>query len=239
VDLAVCGATAWALVAGGDGTTTLHRYDISSDGVLTEDGTGTAMPGTALACGDFGSGVLAVVAASGAVTYVTDAGDRIDGTPVEGGVDAVAADLDGDGVDDLIGCAEDGCSLAAGDVDGDGKDDLVENAADGSITVYLADQSFTMDTTGVARLFDADGDGQPEVIVGDSSSVEVWSGVPGGLAPPSVRFIWRTVTGEAMYGDLDGDGLPDAFLLGRDPSPEDDVDVWTGTLIYAPTTATH
>lgn len=232
VDLAVCGASAFALVSDAMGATSLYRYDIGVTGGLSQVGDALVIGGAAVACGDYAAGIVAVVGDDGAVSYVSDAGATTPGLAVEGAEDVATADQDGDGVDELIGCAEPGCELAVGDFDGDGRDDIADASPAAGLSVVLGDAVFDLGTTGSPRASDADADGIVDLVVGEDGAVEVYRGFAAGFAPASVRYVYKSVTGAARFGDLDGDGTPDVFLFGRDPDPTDDVDVSTGTMIY-------
>jgi hypothetical protein len=101
-------------------------------------------------------------------------------------------------------------------------------------TVTLGGTATGVDAAGTASVGDTDGDGVPELIVGSEGLARVFHGLAGGLSPAVTSWTWRPVTDAVWYGDLDGDGLPDAFMIGEDHFPDsEEGDSWVGTLVYA------
>jgi hypothetical protein len=231
LDVAVCGTRAYALYSGTDaeGTsgTWLARADLDAALGATLDGDPVAVTGAWLACGTFAAGEVVVADVSGAVTYVDAAGAVTAGESlgVIGGL--AAADVDGDGLDDLLTCADDGCFVGAADLDGDGTVDVAQQDAAG-ILVTLDGDAYPLVAPGTLRLDDADGDGLADLVLADSGAVWVVRAVPGGLTPAVASWTWRPVAGAVHQGDLDGDGLPDAFFLGDPADP-----TWAGAIVYA------
>jgi hypothetical protein len=237
VALAVCGARAFALYDEVDDTGTpgtwLARIDLGANVVAQRDGDPISVVGDTLTCGAFAAGEVAVADAAGGLSYVDAAGAVTAGESL-GAVGAIAAaDPDGTGVDGVVACAEVGCTIAAADLDGDGLDEVVTQDSTGT-TVLQGGELTTLVETGVVRLSDADGDGRVDIVFGDAGVADVVRGVPGGFTPAVASWIWRPVGDAVQYGDLDGDGLPDAFLFGVDLDPDtDDYDDWAGALVYA------
>ncbi|MDP2310504.1 MAG: VCBS repeat-containing protein [Pseudomonadota bacterium] len=241
LDVVVCGTRAYALYEEADDAGVvgawLARANLAVGLGPTEDGEPIAVQGSALACGEFLEGEVAVADETGGVQYVGADGTVVAGASLAGGAALAAGDMDGDGLDELYACAAPGCSVAVADIDGDGLLDLV-SAADAAADIVYGDAtlpSSSFDLSGALRVDDADGDGLSDIVIGQDGAVRVIRGVPGGLAPAVGTWTFRPVADAVRYGDLDGDGLPDAFLFGEDPSPDVDVegDDWVGTLLYA------
>ncbi len=238
--LAVCGTRAYALYEEADGSgvlgTWLARANLGAGLGPTLDGDPVAVDGSLLACGAFADGEVAVADPTGAVDYVGADGTVMPGESLGpiGGISA--GDPDGDGVDTLSTCAVEGCVTGAADLDGDGLlDTAVQNAE--SIAVVFGDgTSDLLVAPGTLRLDDADGDSVADLVVGSAGAAWVVRAVPGGLTPPVASWTVRPVADAVRYGDLDGDGLPDAFFFGVDPDETDADATWAGTLLYARTT---
>lgn len=216
----------YAVVSSGS-LDTLHRlrYEPVST-TLTEEAK-TTVAGTYVGCGDFGSGEVAVANASGAwVAYQYDppSGDETEGsltsTSTTGSLGtiygATAADTDGDGEVELVGCGTSGCTVTAGDIDGDGEDEVVTG---GSSLSLLDDGTTTsLSGSGAVTMVDADGDGLMDVLAvdADTGRVSLLRGVDGGLAPPVVMHTTRELGGPGTLGDVNGDGVPELVIEAPD-----------------------
>lgn len=228
--LAVCGTRAYALVASG-GVTKLHRFDLDADLGPVADGAALTMDAAQVVCGAFGDFEVVGLAADGTSNWVKPDGSVEQGTVYDAAVDAAAADPDGDGIDEIVTCAAEGCEVAVGDLDGDGMDDVVSSGA-GTIEVTLAGEVHALASDGVPGVSDVDDDGVFELVVGDGGKVIVYAGTTGGLAPGQGRYVWRPAYGPGVFGDLTGDGVPDAFLFGADLT-EVESPVWEGSIVLA------
>ena len=116
-------------------------------------------------------------------------------------------------------------SVAVGDFDGDGKLDLVETnpgPGNGSLSLLLgkgdgtfqSPTSYTVGTTPEAvAVADLNGDGKPDVIVGNrnSGNISVLLNAGNGSLLPAVDYATPTTgTPESIaIGDFNGDGVPD------------------------------
>ncbi|GDX80983.1 hypothetical protein LBMAG42_27940 [Deltaproteobacteria bacterium] len=228
LDLAVCESDAWVLLTTGTGTVARH-YRIDGFGGLTELGE-VSVSGAFIVCGAFANGVAAVVDAAGDVVWVDDTGGMIPETGAGAWGDVAAADRDGDGLDELVGCTG-ACTIAVGDFDGDGLDDAAWSDATDT-TVSIAGAEATLGLAGQVSAADADGDGVADVLVQNEGALAVWRGLGGVPGVPFVSFMARDTRGRGFAGDLDGDAIPDMFWLGDERDDTDGAD-WTGTLLYA------
>lgn len=236
LDLAVCGTTAWVLYEETDDTgalgTWLVQATLGSGMGPTLSGSPVAVSASQVVCGDFSSGEVAVVDAAGDVSYVDNTGTVLDGENVGTTVAAAAVDTNGDGLSEVVACGEADCFVGSADMDADGYEDLVVQDSTG-VTVTTASASYTLATTATARISDADGDGAGDLVLGDNGAASVVRLVAGGLTPSETSWVWRPVQGAVFFGDLDGDGLPDAFFLGEDRDTTDDDTAWVGVTLYA------
>ncbi len=127
--------------------------------------------------------------------------------------------------------------LAAADVNGDGKADLVVatgTSAAGTafqISVFLgkADGTFSSpfslpvaagETPNAITLVDLDGDGNPDIVLGDccaDSTTSYYRGNGDGTFQPAIAFYGGNSTRTIAVGDWNGDGKPD-LALGASPA---------------------
>ncbi len=222
LDLVTCGDQAFGLTD--DGTLVAVRFD--SGAGLVERARFSVEGYTRLACGTFpGVAVLAVARPDGSALLtdaVLSAMTPTDLGPLE---DMAAADPDGDGIDDIVTCAAQGCRILGADTDGDGRDE-VYRVEDG---VFTDDASgATEDGEGELTAVDLDGDGRLEIVAGSPRGVEVHRPVEGGLAPCVDRLTSRDLAGPVRFTDWSGDGVTDLlapaatgalYLLAGDPAP--------------------
>ena len=236
LDLAVCGTRAYVLYEETDDTgalgTWLVEASLGSGMGPTLAGDPVAVSATQVVCGDFSEGDVAVVDASGEVSYIDSTGSVLDGENVGATAEAAAVDEEGDGIQEIVACAEADCFVGGADLDGDGFEDLVVQDSTG-VTVTSAGVSYTLATTGAARLSDADGDGAADLVLGDNGAASIVRLVPGGLTPSITSWVWRPVQDAVFFSDLSGDGLPDLFFFGEDRNLDDADTSWVGVTLYA------
>ncbi|CAN5394500.1 hypothetical protein BH10BAC3_BH10BAC3_17020 [soil metagenome] len=128
-------------------------------------------------------------------------------------------------------------AVAIGDVDGDGKPDLVvanassnnlsvsrNTSTPGAISVAPKVVFITGGTPSSVSVSDLDGDGKPDIVVGNaaasSNSVSVFrnTSVPGIIAAaPKVDFLTGPGPRSVRVGDIDGDGRPDLIVANSVP----------------------
>lgn len=227
LDLAVCGAHVWALYESTEGVVA-QQLLIDGFGGITEVGS-AVVTGSMITCGNFGSNVAVVSDGLGEYTWISD-GFVARGETAEPAGDMAAIDLDGNGEDDLVTCAGT-CTVAVGDFDNDGLGDQVWS--DGVQTLAtLGGVESSLGFGGHVSAGDADGDGVVDILVQNGGVLASWRGLGGQPGVPVAAAVARDTRGRGYVGDLDGNGIPDAFWLGDEVDTTDTVD-WTGTLVYA------
>ncbi len=175
--------------------------------------------GDHVGCGDFGSGEVAVANSAGAwQAYSYSEASGLTASTESGSLGSVyaatAADTDGDGIAEMVGCSDSGCSIVAGDIDGDGADEVVTG---GSALGYEDDgSSSTLGLGGAVSLVDTDGDGHLDVVSVDAEEGRIYllRGLVGGLAPAVLMHTEREIEGTGTLGDVNGDGTPELVVGG-------------------------
>ncbi|MEC7947643.1 MAG: VCBS repeat-containing protein, partial [Myxococcota bacterium] len=213
--LAKCGRNLYALT-GPEDAATLTRMRLRQDGATWQPVFITSIPaaGSLLACGTVDTGNPGVVVAdtSGLWTsYAEGLGERGSGSVGATGAIAIA-DTDGDGRGEIVGCGAEACSVVAGDLDGDGLDEVVRVADD--IRIAWGDSEQVFPGTGIASLGDADGDGNPDILVHDPTTgrVQLLRTAGGSVSWPGGWQTERPLAGPAGLVDMTGDGVPEVVL---------------------------
>lgn len=108
---------------------------------------------------------------------------------------------------------------AAADLDGDGDLEIIVNVKSGSLKVFHHDGTPAAGWPQPSNLtfgflspvvYDLDGDGSPEVLVGGGSAISAWHGDGTPVAGFPV-YVGSTITGTLAAGDVTGDGAPEIF----------------------------
>ncbi len=168
----------------------------------------------ALACGELADGAeVAVVAEDGSASLLDADLNVVGNADLASAHCVVAADTDGDGIDELHAGSAEGCALVAADLDGDGTDELISGGS-GEVSVEWDGDSFGMGVDGVPTVADLDLDGQLEVLAADGSDYWIGRPVKGGLAPSFGLWGDTALLSAPIVGDFDGDGLQDLLGLG-------------------------
>lgn len=209
-------------IASSGSVDTLHRLRYEPGSTTLSLEASTTVSGGHVACGDFAPGDVVVANSAGAwvAYYYNEPSASFTATSNTGSLGTIygltAADTDGDGDVDPVGCADSGCNVVAGDIDGDGADEVVTGGAQ----LWLEDEGETWSVSGAGAvwLVDADADGLQDVISVDVESglVYLLRGVDGGLTPPVLLHTTRELGGIATLGDVSGDGQPELIVVGTD-----------------------
>lgn len=195
--------------AGNEQPDKAFRIRITADnGYLPAVQTSGGVTGTLLTCGyPQGAERRFAVADTGGHTTVYAYDLSVQDTQELGPVGAIAyADTDGDGKDDLHGCATEGCQVLGRDLDGDGQSELVFGG--GAVSVQGWGGVFDAGISGLVSVDDMDGDGVLDVLVtdGDGGRISAIPTLAGALGPPVSWFTTQAITGPVRATDYDEDG---------------------------------
>ncbi len=210
--LAACGGAIYALVDDG-AATKLLRLVPGADLSLGLDGAAeTSASMVACATDATGQVVVATAATSGVATLWNGQLSEI-GSDAIGAVQAIAVRNEGSG-SSVVGCAEAGCNVIAADLDGDGADEVIRGGAE--VTVEQGGVETGTGRAGLVSIADVDGDGTPDVFAHDADAGELalMRGLVNGLGPALVLATEQDAVGPALVGDLTGDGVPELSLVG-------------------------
>jgi hypothetical protein len=175
--------------------TSVTITDVNGDGiqdVIISDGSGSAA-GIRVLLND-GHGDLAAD-----VSYASETGAG------SGPISVIAADVNGDGLPDLI--------TANG---ADGTVSVLMNNGDGS---FAAPVSYAAGADAVAvAVADVNGDGFPDLAVADANgnSVQILLNAGDGAFGAPLAFVVGAKPVAVVLSDLDGDGKPDVVVVDRD-----------------------
>ena len=109
---------------------------------------------------------------------------------------------------------------AAADLDGDGDLEIIVNVKSGSVKVFHHDGTMAAGWPQTSNLtfgflsptvYDLDGDGMPEILVGGGTRVNAWH-ANGTTVSGFPQFVGSTITGTLAVGDVTGDGVPEIFV---------------------------
>lgn len=109
---------------------------------------------------------------------------------------------------------------AVADLDGDGDLEIIVNVKSGSVKVFHHDGTPAAGWPQPSNLtfgflsptvYDLDGDGTPEILIGGGNRVSAWHADGTALAGFPV-YVGSTITGTVAVGDVTGDGIPEIFV---------------------------
>ena len=223
-DLVVCDGEVYALAEGVDDDTAttsaeirLSRIRFSASTGATVESEVTLDRGVMMDCGTIGNGNPGVVVASqtGFWKSYSRALAEVGSGDVGTTDDIALADVNGDGLGDVIGCAGDGdsCSVLGIDLDGDGVAEIVQSSL--NTTVFSASGDTTLYGRGDLSAADVDGDGRTDVFGWDAETgiLSVWRNVGGALAPAVVLHASPGMQAVAGLADMTGDGVPELVFV--------------------------
>ncbi|MFT5586670.1 MAG: hypothetical protein ACI9VR_004269 [Cognaticolwellia sp.] len=209
LDIAVCENTVYTLVQ--DSGQYLYRMETAANGEITNVSS-VAVSGSVVACGEIGE-IAAIVSDElgvwvGYDTYLVEVDSGDVGSSVG---DIAMADTTGNG-DSLEFCDAPDCNLHAADLDGDGVDELLRGGSAPSALGWGVELDF--DQPGLVSTLDWDGDGRLDVAVTDTEleRVAIYRSLERSYAPPIILHGVRDLDGPAQSADLDGDGAAELLL---------------------------
>ena len=215
VALVRCAPNTYALAREGDGTLRLHRFGVSSSGVLSTPSAPIAVDGELLACSEREGDVAPVVVAQTSGFWTTYGAGL--GGPTGGSIEAInavaLADTDGDGQSEVVGCIGEGCSIAVLPMEGG---DAVLRAED-TLSVTILGESSTRQGGGVMATADLDGDGQLDAMSWDAllGRLSVHRSAGPDVAPTAGYHLDYGLVGRPAAGDIDGDGVQELVFVNE------------------------
>lgn len=212
--LVLVGGDVWGLILRGEATWLVRMVRGEGDNYVPGDS--LAVTGEHLVAGAFADGgVVAVLTATGEGTVYT-AGLAVAGVVSVGTFGCLAAgDSDGDGVDEVLSAADQGCSLLAVDLDGDGADEVATSVGD-ELIVAWGGEEVALEGSGSLGSTDLDGDGNPELLATTGGLTWIHRPLAGGFAPAYGLHGVGVLAAAPMVGDVTGDGIPDLVGYGAD-----------------------
>ena len=214
LDLAQCGNRIWALTEDDGQWLWSVEVDLSEGSLRELDVVETS--GHKLTCGDLDGAEVVVIDDNGGWTsYNANANEVDSGNVGETVGDLTLADDDGSGTS-IHTCPTVGCNIEAADLDGDGLDEVLVGGETASATGWQKD--FVFDHAGDVSVFDLDDDGRLDVAFTDTttSRVAVYRSLDTAFAPPVIFHVRRSFAGPALMADGDGDGEPELFFENGD-----------------------
>jgi len=207
LDFAHCDNNAYALVQGAEATT-LHRARIDESTAnfgLTDMWGAKPVQGSFIDCGWATPSARGVAVSDGDGNWVLY---KNDGSEVDSGNLGPTAgigmvDTDGDGVDEVVNCAESGCRILGADFNGDGREEVATSGFQTRV-----DGGRALPNGGWLNATDVDNDGLLDLTTYDDDGgvFSIFRGMTNGVAPAVSVKVTRTTIGPGFLADVDRDG---------------------------------
>ena len=207
LDFAHCDNNAYALVQGAEATT-LHRARIDESTAnfgLTDMWGAKPVQGSFIDCGWATPSARGVAVSDGDGNWVLY---KNDGSEVDSGNLGPTAgigmvDTDGDGVDEVVNCAESGCRILGADFNGDGREEVATSGFQTRV-----DGGRALPNGGWLNATDVDNDGLLDLTTYDDDGgvFSIFRGMTNGVAPAVSIKVTRTTIGPGFLADVDRDG---------------------------------
>ena len=215
--IAHCGPFWYALV-GSDDDSTLITFQVDA-AAQPQQLASTSTAGSLLACGVLPNGNEGVVVSTTSGFWIAHGpyGTEQDSGNV-GQSGAVALARSG-GAGALASCPADGCSIAAADLDGDGVDEVARGGD--TVTLEWGGDTLALAGAGHVSFADFDDDGAVDLLATDVATgrVYAWRNLGNQLAPAIVLATDRDLgAGPAFISDTTGDGVPELAVIDLDGS---------------------
>ena len=211
-DLVHCGDSYYALAGVAD---LAEIVRVVANSGLVRMATQRVDGGALLACGPLGAASVVVIAEDGTWTSHDSSLATVDSGSTDPGVPVAVADPDGDGTSAIFACGPAPCDIVAADIDADGLDEIVHSSESGlSIEGWGTTQE--LPGAGALSLADIDRDGFVDVLASDpvAARVLVFRGLKGGVAPALAYHPEDVLTGAADAFDTTGDSVPEILFAG-------------------------
>lgn len=214
LDFAQCGSDIVALTrrseGGGDFVYEIRRFNVVNNDLNRRASRGLSGE-LRMDCTIVNDQTYMVVGTGADWRLLRDDMSEIDSGSSGNWVDIAVGDIDNAGSLDVRGCDVEGCRIDMADLDGDGLDEIIVNSGD--ITVEGWGVTATLSQQGTHRIDDVDGDGVFEILVHNEQGLWIFRGSAGGVLPPFGVQINTDTSLPAHFIDINGDGVRSPVVL--------------------------